>query len=121
MRTLSNARRGIRAVFRWREAFLACRERERLQRRLDRDNFGFLITVITRLFSPKPPKRGHHGPLLDLPRLKLRAIAGMTDMFSSNSEWCKMSSLRDPRISGVEPLVSNHSFGAIFEHAKQLF
>jgi hypothetical protein len=45
----------------------------------------------------------------------------MTDMFLRIGEWRKMSSLRDPRISGFEPLVSNHSFGAIFEHANPLF
>ncbi len=42
-------------------------------------------------------------------------------MFRRNSEWRKMSSLRDSRISGVEPLVSNHSFGAIFDHANQTY
>jgi hypothetical protein len=60
------------------------------------------------------------GPL-DFALFSLRAVAGMTDMFLCNSEWRKMSSLRDFRISGVEPLVSNPSFGAIFEHANQLF
>ncbi len=93
---------------------------ERLQRWLDRDDFGFLTAVITCRAAPKPPKRGHDGPLLDLPRLKLRAIAGTTNMFWCISEWRKMSSLRDSRISGVEPLVSNHSFGAIFDHANKL-
>jgi hypothetical protein len=43
------------------------------------------------------------------------------DMFRSNREWRKMSSLRDPLISGFEPLVSNHSFGAIFKHANRFF
>ncbi|RJT53478.1 hypothetical protein CKQ54_22465 [Rahnella variigena] len=51
----------------------------------------------------------------------LRAVAGTTDMFWCNSEWRKMSSLRDPRISGFEPKVSNRSFGAIFDHANQPF
>jgi hypothetical protein len=41
-------------------------------------------------------------------------------MFWCIGEWRKMSSLRDPRISGVEPWVSNRSFGAIFEHANKL-
>ncbi|CAM3668963.1 hypothetical protein RABR111495_05990 [Rahnella bruchi] len=41
-------------------------------------------------------------------------------MFHGNSEWRKMSSLRDSLISGFEPQVSNHSFGAIFEHAIKL-
>jgi hypothetical protein len=44
----------------------------------------------------------------------------MTDMFRRIGEWRKMSSLRDPRISGFEPLVSNRSFGAIFDHANIL-
>jgi hypothetical protein len=42
-------------------------------------------------------------------------------MFRRIGEWRKMSSLRDPRISGFEPKVSNRSFGAIFEHANQPF
>jgi hypothetical protein len=44
----------------------------------------------------------------------------MTDMFWCIGEWRKMSSLRDSRISGFEPLVSNRSFGAIFDHANKL-
>jgi len=60
------------------------------------------------------------GPL-DSALFKLRAVAGMTDMFRRIGEWRKMSSLRDPRISGFEPKVSNRSFGAIFEHANQPF
>jgi hypothetical protein len=79
---------------------------------------------------PQGQGRGHRptptrdpvtrGPL-DSALFSLRAVVGMTDMFWCIGEWRKMSSLRDPRISGVEPLVSNHSFGAIFEHANQLF
>jgi hypothetical protein len=42
-------------------------------------------------------------------------------MFRLIGEWRKMSSLRDSLISGFEPMVSNCSFGAIFEHASQLF
>jgi len=69
---------------------------------------------------PKPTKEGYDEPSLESPRLELRASAGMMDMFRRISEWRKMSSLRDCRISGVEPKVSNRSFGVIFDHANKL-
>jgi hypothetical protein len=66
------------------------------------------------------PKEARTGLSWISPVFSLRASAGTTDIFWCISEWRKMSSLRDSLISGFEPLVSNRSFGAIFEHANAL-
>jgi len=67
-------------------------------------------------------KGGLSTPPLRIPgSFLLRAVAGTMDLLWHIGVWRKMSSLRDPRISGFEPTVLNHSFGAIFERAMLVF
>ena len=82
--------------------------------------FRFLNNCAHIGYFAETEQRGKAFPLCTPLAFSLRAVAGMKDMFRHIGVWRKMSSLRDALISGFEPLVSNHSFGAIFEHANQL-
>ncbi|MGG8469283.1 hypothetical protein ACM615_02750 [Rahnella sp. PAMC25617] len=82
--------------------------------------FRFLNNCAHIGYFAETEQKGKAFPLCTPLAFSLRAVAGMKDMFRHIGVWRKMSSLRDALISGFEPLVSNHSFGAIFEHANQL-